>query len=122
MTNSDSSIHEKVQYLVSKIGLTLLALSVGVRDRGTLSKSEGSLDEVLTEENKLRVDVLFDVWSTVSDSEGDDTARAWLIGANPWLNEESAVTVIRDGDFHKVRVAACAMVDGATSFQYQPNS
>lgn len=47
----------------------------------------------------------------MSAIEGDDVARLWFVGANPWLNEDTAVTAIREGRFKQVRDAVQALAD-----------
>lgn len=111
MTDKNATVVEKVAYLNSKLGPTLVAASIGVRERKAISEISENLEEILTVEHKLRLDALLEVWSTVSSAEGDDIARAWMIGANPWLNEETAVTALREDRFHQVTVAAKAMVE-----------
>lgn len=116
MADKNSTVVQKVGYLNTKIGPTLIAASIGLRDRSVISLASENLDEVLSVEHKLRLDALLDVWATVSKSEGDDIARAWFIGANPWLGGESVVTAIREGRFDQVIVAAHAMVEDTPNF------
>lgn len=47
----------------------------------------------------------------VSDLEGGSVARAWFIGANPWLGDDTPVNAIRDGKWTAVAAAAKALVD-----------
>jgi hypothetical protein len=116
MADRNATAVQKVAYLNTKIGPTLTAASIGFRDRSIISSAPENLDEILTSEHKLRLDALLEVWTTVSNSEGDDIARAWLIGANPWLRDESAVTALREDRFKQVTVAARAMVEDTPNF------
>lgn len=51
----------------------------------------------------------------ISAAEGSDVARAWFIGANPWLGHHTPVDAIRDGRLKEVAAAAQAFVDGSFS-------
>lgn len=116
MAERNSTAVQKVTYLNSKIGPTLVAASIGMRDRSAVAGVSTSLEEILSVEQKLRLDALLEVWITVANSEGDDIARAWLIGANPWLSDESAVTALREDRFKQVTVAARAMIEDTPNF------
>lgn len=116
MANENATAVEKVAYLNTKIGPTLTAASIGFRDRSVISRAAENLDEVLSAEQKLRLDALLEVWATISNSEGDDIARAWFIGANPWLCDESVVTAIREDRFDQVIIAARAMVEDTPNY------
>lgn len=59
----------------------------------------------------LRLECAQETWRRVSAIEGDDVARLWFVGANPWLNEDTAVTAIREGRFKQVRDAVQALAD-----------
>jgi hypothetical protein len=48
----------------------------------------------------------------VSTTENDSVARAWFIGANPRLGEETAIMRLRAGDIAAVVGAAKAFIEG----------
>lgn len=54
-------------------------------------------------------------WRCVSGAEGGDVARAWFIGANPWLGDSTPVTAIREGRFEEVNSATLALIDDSFS-------
>jgi hypothetical protein len=116
MVDQKSSVIKKVKHLNSKLGPTLVATSIGFRDRKSLSDVSESLEIVLSGEQRIRLDELLEIWETVEAAEGEDIARAWFIGANPWLNGESAVSAIREDRFAAVKVAAQAMVEDTPNF------
>jgi hypothetical protein len=116
MADRNATTVQKVTYLNSKIGPTLVAASIGLRNRTAVSEVSESLEEILSVEQRLRLNALLEVWTTVANSEGDDIARAWMIGANPWLNDESAITALREDRFNQVTVAARAMVEDTPNF------
>lgn len=116
MTSKEDSSLEKVKYLNSKLGPTLVAAAIGIRNRQAIIEVEENLAELLSESHVEKLDVLIEIWNSVSSAEGDDIARAWFIGANPWLNDESAISAIREDWFNQVRAAAQAMVEDTPSF------
>jgi hypothetical protein len=58
-----------------------------------------------------RLELAEAVWCTVQGAEGPEVARAWFIGGNPWLGDDTAITAIREGRFKEVIAAAQAVVD-----------
>lgn len=56
-----------------------------------------------------------ETWRTVAEVEGEHMARQWLIGAHPWLNDDSPVSAIREDRFRDVGTAANAMVNDSFS-------
>ena len=54
----------------------------------------------------------YQVFRLLLAEESKHTIRAWFIGLNPQLNDESPVMVIRAGRFQEVMVAAKAYVSG----------
>lgn len=116
MTHSNSPVSEKARYLITRLGPTLVAAGIGFRNRKVISEVSENLDEAFSDEQKRRVEILHEVWTKVSRSEGDDLARAWFIGANPWLNDESAISAIREDRFEQVKIAAQAMINDTPNF------
>ncbi|WP_067884439.1 hypothetical protein [Nocardia vaccinii] len=97
---------ELSRQLVHNLGPTLVALVAGVRDRKLpykWSQSDGPRprDAALT-----RLQVAHRCWSILSRTEGADVTRAWFIGANPHLGEDSPAIAIRDGRYREVITAA----------------
>lgn len=72
---------------------------------GALPNADGS----------LRLECAHHIWQMVSAAEGDDVARAWFVGGNPWMRDDSPVTAIREGRFEEVANAAKACVDDSFS-------
>lgn len=97
--------------LVHNLGPTLVALVANVRDRKLpykWSQTDGPRprDAALT-----RLQVAHRCWSILSSTESADVARAWFIGANPHLEEDSPAIAIRDGRYREVITAAVAFAD-----------
>lgn len=116
MSTTEATVSQKVKFITSKLGPTLVAATIGLRDRRAISHYSENLQEVLNSEQKIRLDELLKIWNMVAPVEGDDIARAWFIGANPWLGDESAVTALREDRFTQVTAAARAMVEDTPSF------
>lgn len=53
------------------------------------------------------------VFQQITDQECADTARAWMTGINPHLDDQSPIHTIADGRAHDVEAAAHAYPDGA---------
>jgi hypothetical protein len=105
------SIHEVVRRLTAALGPTLVAALSGTTDR-TLPLEWARHDGPEPEpEMQARLRHALVTWRTVAEVEGDDVARLWFIGANPWLGDESVVSALREDRFKDVDAAADAMVN-----------
>ncbi|MFI7580336.1 hypothetical protein [Kocuria kalidii] len=51
------------------------------------------------------------VWVVLTVAEGDEVARLWFLGANPWLDGISPVEANSQGRAQAVLGAAQAMID-----------
>ena len=98
--------------LTAALGPTLVSTLAGSRDtRAALSWSEEGGNRP-SQDALRRLECADAVWRTVSGAEGDQVARLWFVGANPFLhNEDTAITAIRDGRFDEVIGAAQALAD-----------
>ena len=102
-------------FLVQALGPTLVAALSGTRDR--------KLPEAWTKDSgpepdsdaAARLNAALSCWNLVAGAEGPDVARAWFIGGNPWLDDDTPVTAIREGWFGETAVAAQAMAEGSFS-------
>ena len=63
----------------------------------------------------LRLECAHDAWQKISAAAGDDVARSWFVGNNPWLRNDSPIMAIREGRFVDVHNAAKACVDDSFS-------
>ena len=108
-------IREITRRLNGALGSTLVAGLAGSTDRSISrgwAQLSGPLPYVEAEE---RLRCAYAAWRAVAEAEGDDVARSWFIGSNPWLGEDSPVDAIREGRFQEVTAAAGAMVSEAFS-------
>ncbi|MEW2005672.1 hypothetical protein [Microbacterium sp. NPDC079208] len=102
--------------LIAVLGPTLVSTLAGSRDtRAALDWSED--DGARPDADAVRrLECADAVWRAVSDAEGDQVARLWFIGGNPFLGgDDTVITAIREGRFNEVVGAAQALVDGSFS-------
>lgn len=52
------------------------------------------------------------IFKMIEDVEGADLARAWMIGGNPMLGDETPITAIRERRFQLVEAAAINYTQG----------
>lgn len=103
------------RHLMADLGPTLVSTLAGSKD-SRAATGWGSPDGPLPSTHAaLRLECAYDAWQRVSAAEGDDVARAWFVGANPWLGDDSPVTAIREGRFDEVANAATACADDSFS-------
>lgn len=105
------SIRELARQLKSALGPTLVATLAGNQDRRA-PLQWASIDGLApTPEEQERLRLAHRAWRTVSVVEGEDTARLWFIGANPWLGDTSPIEAVSQMRAKEVMVAAIAMVE-----------
>ena len=85
---------------------------VGVEDPKTVGKwaTEKHLPRDLDTQRKLRD--AYHVFRLLLTQESPYTVRAWFVGLNPQLDDESPATAIREGRTRDVLVAAKAFLAG----------
>ncbi|WP_232491369.1 hypothetical protein [Mycobacterium dioxanotrophicus] len=117
MAVSDGAIHshtaavrltpaELARELLDHLGPTVVAALSQVRNRKQPYKwaiDDGPRPRI---ESLQRLQVAHRAWWTIAESEGDEVARAWFIGANPRLDEVPPYMAIREGRFSEVLAAA----------------
>jgi hypothetical protein len=55
------------------------------------------------------------VFRMIADTERPDTARAWMVGTNPHLDDDNPLLAIADGRGHAVMRAARAYLSGVST-------
>jgi len=108
-------IREVTRRLNSALGGTLVATLAGAKDLKLSYKwaKEGGPQPGAETVKRLRFG--YEQWQKVSNAEGDHVARAWFIGANPWLEYDTPVNAIRNDKLKEVAAAAQALVDDSFS-------
>jgi hypothetical protein len=101
--------------LTNVLGPTLVSTLAGSNDTQASIRWARQEGPSPSAEAILRLECAEETWRKLSAVEGDDVARLWFIGANPWLHEETAITAIREGRFEQVSVAVQALLDDSFS-------
>lgn len=108
---TETSIEQITIFLEEVLGRKLVAALAGVADPKAVGRwAAGERSPRAAAEERLRV--AYQVFRLLQTEESKHTVRAWFIGLNPQLNDESPVMVIRAGRFQEVMVAAKAYVAG----------
>jgi hypothetical protein len=108
---TETSIEQITAYLEEVLGRKLVAALAGVADPKAVGRwAAGERSPRAAAEERLRV--AYQVFRLLLTEESKHTIRAWFIGLNPQLNDESPIMVIRAGRFQEVMVAAKAYVSG----------
>lgn len=103
--------HDLVKVLNENVGATVVQTMAGVRDRTSpykWAKPDGPLPD--RPEVVARVRLGYRVWRTLTQFEAPSVALAWLMGANPRLDEEMPVLYIQRQLGQEVLGAAEAFV------------
>lgn len=104
------AIREIVRRLTAGLGPTLVAGIAGSTDRKA-PRAWARLDGPEPgPESSRRLRLAAQLWTGISNAYGDDAARLWFIGSNPWLDEDSPVEAIMEDRFDEVWTAAKAML------------
>jgi hypothetical protein len=108
---TETSIEQITNFLEEVLGRKLVAALAGVADPKAVGRwASGERSPRPAAVEKLRV--AYQVFRLLLAEDSKHTIRAWFIGLNPQLNDESPVMVIRAGRFQEVMVAAKAYVSG----------
>ncbi|MGE7386977.1 XRE family transcriptional regulator [Streptomyces sp. NPDC004126] len=104
-------ISEIARFLQENLGQRLTARIANINDPKQVGKwASGAAEPRPEAEERLRA--ALQVFQLIHDAETLHTARAWMIGMNPQLEDEAPAQCIADGRRRDVMVAARAYVDG----------
>jgi hypothetical protein len=107
----ESSIADIVAFLQEVFGQRLVAYLAGVSETRTVSRwAKGETPPRPASEARLRE--AYYIFRLLNTEESPHTVRAWFVGLNPQLDDESPATAIRDDRGRDVRVAAKAFLAG----------
>lgn len=99
------------RFLEESMGRTLVAYICGVSDPKAVGRwAKGEREPRRETEERLRA--AYQVFQLLLDQESPHTVRAWFIGMNPQLDDESPATVLREGRLRDVLIAAKAYASG----------
>ncbi len=108
---TESSIQQITQYLDEVLGRKLVATLAGVKDQKAVARwAAGERAPRTAAEERLRAG--YQIFRLLMAAEAPHTVRAWFIGLNPQLHDESPILVLREGRFQEAMVAARAYIAG----------
>ena len=108
---TESSIKQITQYLEEVLGRKLVATLADVKDLKAVGRwTAGERSPRPAAEERLRAG--YQIFRLLLTAESPHTVRAWFIGLNPQLDDESPILVIREGRFQEAMVAARAYIAG----------
>lgn len=108
-------INEVVRRLNNHLGTTLVAALAGTMDLEEPERWANPDGPPPREGEQERIRVAHRIWLALADAESDDLARTWFTGTNPFLDGESPVLALREGQARDVTLAAKAFLDGTWS-------
>lgn len=105
----DYSVADVAKILNEHLGQKLTGFIAGVEDHKAASAwALGKRAPQPAAEQRLRA--ALQVFLLLQSEENGHTARAWLIGMNPQLGDDSPAEVLREGRFKDVQSAAKAYI------------
>lgn len=105
------NFHDLVRELNENVGATVVQTMVGCKDRTRPYRWAQPDGPTPAEDVVARLRLGYRVWKTLEQSEGRNVALAWLMGANPMLDEDLPVLFIQQNRAREVLGAAEAFVD-----------
>ncbi|RIR81951.1 hypothetical protein D2E65_09325 [Mycobacteroides abscessus] len=97
------------QFLSSNLGPTLTAYIAGV-DKRTIARYVNG--DKPREDSETRLRAAYQIFNLINEVEANHTVRAWFMGMNPQLDDESPAESLAAGDFRGTMAAARAFVAG----------
>ncbi len=102
-----------VKELLTELGPTAVQAMTGIKDRTAPSRwarPDGPTTPRDITQQQLRLG--YRVWVMMRDAVGPRVAAPWMVGANPFLKENTPITAIRELRAGEVVGAAQAFSDG----------
>jgi hypothetical protein len=107
----EMTIADVATYLQDAVGQKLTGYMANVKDFKVVGKwARGEQEPHPASQERMRL--AYRVFHYLQDAESTHTVRAWFVGLNPQLEDESPATAIREGRFKEVVVAARAFLTG----------
>ncbi len=107
----ESSIDDVVSYLQEVLGQKLVAHIAGVTDPRTVGRWAAG-ERAPRHDHEQRVRFAYQIFQLLLAEEAPQTVRAWFLGLNPQLGDESPTECVRTDQFREVLVAAKAFLAG----------
>ncbi len=99
-----------VSAVVTKLGTRLVCFVVA-RDKSTVTRWKSG-DSGVPHEASKRLRIVYQIFRLLEASESDHTIRAWFVGMNPQLDDDSPLEAIEAGRYKDALVAARAFLAG----------
>lgn len=111
MRTTRMSVEEVARHLNANLGPTLVALLAGVASKSQpIRWAKGEVDP--RHDAVRRLQLAHRAWSHIVMVSDEHTARAWFIGGNPFLGEDTPLTAIREDRSQDVMRAVEALAEG----------
>jgi hypothetical protein len=98
-------------FLSDMLGTALVAYITDVADTKSVNRWANG-DRNPTSDHEQRLRATFQIFQLLQAEESPHTVRAWFIGLNPQLDDQSPSQALREGRFSDVLVAAKAYASG----------
>lgn len=105
------SIADIARFLQDTLGSKLTAYIAGVSDPKMVGKWAGGRTKPGAEREK-RLRAAYQVFQLILEAEDEYVARAWFIGMNPQLDDETPADCLRAAQVKDVMAAARAFLSG----------
>lgn len=109
-------IHVMVRELNKALGPTLVAALSGIKDRKQPTRWAQPDGPIPGHESSKRLILAHSEWHRIVAEEGDHVARAFFIGGNPILGEDTPITAIREDRGAELVAAVDSFLEGSGSW------
>ncbi|MBP2216047.1 hypothetical protein [Arthrobacter sp. CAN_C5] len=104
-------VHDLVHRLNGHLGPLLVATLAGSKDPKLPHKWAKPDGTVPGPAFQKRLQLAYRAWILIAEAETPGIARAWFIGGNPFLNEDTPVTAIREDRHRELGTALNAFLE-----------
>ncbi|MFF7415466.1 XRE family transcriptional regulator [Streptomyces lydicus] len=108
---SRQSIADIARFLQDTFSQRLTAFIAGIEDPKQVGKWCAAQNSPRID-SELRLRAAYQVFQTIEHAENSHTARAWMIGMNPQLDDDSPLQAIADDRFKDAMAAARSYIKG----------
>ena len=109
----DASVKEIAGLLQELLSRRLTAYISGVDSGKTVARwASGQVTEIRNQETEQRLRTAYEIVRLLLGQDSPQTVRAWFIGLNPQLGDESPAQALHDGDLKEALAAARAFIAG----------
>ena len=113
-----ASIDSIAGYLQEVLGQRITAYAIGVKDPRTIGRwARGDGAQRPREASALRLRGLFEITQLLLGRESTDTVRAWLMGANPLLDDRAPLELLHKDDHPPVHRTAATDTDAGSGYR-----